>query len=468
MHEDICYADATELARKIRQKELSPVEVLQAHLDRIDTINPKINAIPTMVNSAMEQAKAAEQAVIRGEALGPLHGVPFTIKDCVDTAGVRTTWGSLLLKENVPSSDATVVSRLKQAGGVFMAKTNMPEFAFWGETDNLIFGRTLNPWKLDRITGGSSGGEAAALVTGLSPLGIGSDVGGSIRGPAHHCGVVGLKATHGRVPLTGHWPATLLRAMHVGPMARTVRDVALEFSIIAGPDGVDSYALAVPPPEVPDIEQMPSGLRVGWNVGRGFGPVDPEVKETIERAATTLSEAGLQVEEVSLPALESMDITTISFNVYGPEGALYLEPIVSGREAELSPNIQRRLAEPAPTLREYLEALRDWDVLKQGMASYFSRYDLLLCPTFPLPAYPHGVDELTIAGETLPTRHVNKSALAWNLTGSPDVSVPFGWSSDGLPIGVQIVGRHLEEATVLSAAAALERMRGDSSRHPPV
>ena len=163
-----------------------------------------------------------------------------------------------------------------------------------------------------------------------------------------------------------------------------------------------------------------------------------------------------------------MDITTISFNVYGPEGALYLEPIVSGREAELSPNIQRRLAEPAPTLREYLEALRDWDVLKQGMATYFSRYDLLLCPTFPLPAYPHGVDELTIAGETLPTRHVNKSALAWNLTGSPDVSVPFGWSSDGLPIGVQIVGRHLEEATVLSAAAALERMRGDSSRHPPV
>lgn len=226
MHEEICYADASKLARRIRDHEISPVEVLNAHLERIEAVNPKINAIVTMVDDSAEKARAAEAAVMRGDELGPLHGVPFTIKDCVDTAGVRTTRGSRLFQDYIPDADAPVVTRLKEAGGVFMAKTNMPEFALWGETDNLVFGRTVNPWNPKRTAGGSSGGEAAAIVSGLSPMGIGSDVGGSIRGPAHYCGIVGLKATHGRIPLTGHWPETLLRALHVGPMARTVRDSA--------------------------------------------------------------------------------------------------------------------------------------------------------------------------------------------------------------------------------------------------
>ena len=179
MSEDIYYADATELARRIRAKEVSPVEVLDAHLDRIEAVNPKLNAIVTMANDAAAQALAAEAAVIRGDTLGPLHGVPFTIKDCVDTAGLLTTRGSKLFQHYVPDTDAPVVARLKAAGGVLMAKTNMPEFAFWGETDNEVFGRTVNPWDPEHTTGGSSGGEGAAIAAGLSPLGIGSDVGGS-------------------------------------------------------------------------------------------------------------------------------------------------------------------------------------------------------------------------------------------------------------------------------------------------
>ena len=211
MSEDICYADATELAERIRSKALSPVEVVDSFLGRIETVNPSLNAIVILADGATERARQAEAAIMRGETWGPLHGVPFTIKDCVDTAGIRTTRGSRLFESHVPNDDATVVRRLKDAGGILIGKTNLPEFALWWETDNLVFGRTENPWKAGRTPGGSSGGEAAAIASGLSPLGVGSDLGGSIREPANYCGIVGLKATHGRIPLTGHWPETLLR-----------------------------------------------------------------------------------------------------------------------------------------------------------------------------------------------------------------------------------------------------------------
>ena len=467
MSDEICYSGATELARRIRDREVSPVEVLEAYLDRTDAVNPKINAIVTPVDDAPKQAQAAEAAVMRGEPLRPLHGVPFTIKDCVDTAGGRTTRGSRLFRGYVPASDATVVAR-RQAGGVLMAKTNLSEFAFWWETDNLVFGRTVNPWNPDRTAGGSSGGEAAALAAGLSPLGIGSDVGGSIRAPAHHCGVVGLKATHGRVPLTGNWPDTLLRAMHVGPMARTVRDVALALSIIAGPDGVDPYAPPVPLPDLPDLGEVASGVRVGWSVGPGFGPIDSDVRDTVVRAASALAEVGFEVEEAPLPGLESRDTQALSATVFGAEVASDLEPIVAGREAELSPNIKRRLALPRPTLRQYLDARGEWEGLRRDMSAYFGRYHLLVCPCVPIPAHPHDVTELTIAGETVTARGALRATIPWDLTGSPAVSVPFGWSSEGLPIGVQIVGRHFDEATVLMAGEALERTSDVTGTHPPL
>src|SRR5262249_27776017 len=209
-------------------------------------INPRLNAIVTLNPQAETQARMAEKAVMQGDSLGPLHGVPFTIKDCFDTAGIRTTRGSRFFADRIPKADATTVARFKAAGGILLGKTNTPEFAFWWETGNLVFGYTSNPWDLNRTTGGSSGGEAAAIAARLSPLGLGSDVGGSIRAPSHYCGVVGLKPTHGRIPLTGHYPEVLLRFMHAGPMARTVRDIALALGILAGGDDQDSYAQGLP------------------------------------------------------------------------------------------------------------------------------------------------------------------------------------------------------------------------------
>ena len=301
MTEEIIYADAATLARRIRDRELSPVEVAQAHLDRIEAVNPRLNALIAFPDGVMERAREAEAAVARGEIWGPLHGVPFTVKDCVDTEGVVTTRGSKLFEDHVPGADATVVKRLKNAGGIFIAKSNMPEFALWWETDNLVYGRTENPWMIGRTPGGSSGGEAAAVASGMSPLGIGSDVGGSIREPSNYCGIVGLKATHGRIPLTGHWPETLLRFMHVGPIVRSVGDAALALGLMAGPDGVDHYALPVP---VPNVSQFasPAGLRVAWCPEGPFAPVDRQVQGTVASAATALGELGCTVEEVGLEA----------------------------------------------------------------------------------------------------------------------------------------------------------------------
>src|SRR5246127_3743626 len=242
MKNKIILMDASRIAKLIVTRELSPVEVMRAHLSRIAEVNPQVNAIVTLADGAMEAAKKAEAAVMSGEQVGPLHGVPFTVKDAIDTAGVLTQRGSPIFKGRVADTDATVVARLKAAGGILIAKTNTPEFSYSIETDNLLTGRTNNPWNLDYTPGGSSGGESAAIAAGMSPLGLASDVSISARGPAAHTGVVGFKATHGRVPLTGHWPRVPRRFWHIGPMARSVRDVALAYSLMAGPDGADGLS----------------------------------------------------------------------------------------------------------------------------------------------------------------------------------------------------------------------------------
>ena len=468
MSDDIYYADATELAERIRTKALSPVEVLTAHLDRIEATNPSLNAIVTLVDGVVEQAREAEVAVMSGEPCGPLHGVPFTIKDCIDTAGVRTTRGSKLFEDYVPSADATVVTRLKEAGGILIDKTNMPEFAFGWETDNVLFGRTENPWKRGRTPGGSSGGEASAITAGLSPIGVGSDLGGSVREPANYCGIVGLKATHGRIPLTGHWPEVLLRFMHVGPLTRTVRDMAMVFSTLAGPDGLDPYAAPVPTPGPQDIGAPLPKLRVGWCAEGPFAPVDAEVRDTVAKAAASLEELGCPVEPVSLAAWEQWPPQSSSMAVYTAEAGIYLEPIIAGRENELAPMLRRRLDVPKPSLREYLEALANCEHLRWEMARYFTEYDLLLCPAGPVPAHPHDSIELEIGGQKVPGRNAIRATLPFNLTGSPAISVPFGWSTDELPIGVQLVARHFGEPTLLHAAASLEALHDADRRRPPL
>jgi aspartyl-tRNA(Asn)/glutamyl-tRNA(Gln) amidotransferase subunit A len=468
VQEDICYSDATGLAARIRAKELSPVEVMEAHQERIEAVNPGLNAVATLADDALARAHEAEAAIMRGEVWGPLHGVPFTIKDVFDTAGLRTTRGSRLFHERVPSADATAVRRLKDAGGILIGKTNLPEFALRAETSNLLFGRCENPWQTGSTPGGSSGGEASAISAGLSPLGVGSDLGGSNRLPAHYCGIVGLKATHGRVPLTGHWPEMLARYMHVGPIARTVRDVALALSVLSGPDGLDPYAIPAPAPRFEALDGPLPPLRVGWFDEGPFAPVAAEVQATVAQAVSALEGLGCTLTPVSLAGWERDKPIDAAYDLLAGEGVHYLTPFVSGRRDELTPQIQGLLDLPTPTLRDHLAASARCEGYRRDMSRLFAEHDLMLCPTAPLLAHPHEADELYVDGQRVEVSHAAAATVPFGLTGNPAVSVPFGWSEEGLPIGVQLVGRDWDEPTLLHAASALEALHEPRRRRPPV
>jgi aspartyl-tRNA(Asn)/glutamyl-tRNA(Gln) amidotransferase subunit A len=466
VHEEIAYLGAAELAARIRGRELSPVEIVRALRERAAELNPRLNAIVTPIPQAEERALAAEAAVLRGDHLRPLHGVPFTVKDSFDTAGVRTTRGSKLFADHVPERDAAVVARLAAAGGIPLAKTNLPEFALWWETDNLVFGRTRNPWDMERTAGGSSGGEAAAVAAGLSPLGVGSDLGGSIRLPAHYCGVVGLKPTHGRIPTTGHWPETLLRFMHVGFLARSARDIALALSLAAGPDGEDPYAVPVPAPAALD-GQLPRGLRVGV-VTADFGAVDPVVLATVARAAGILEELGCAIDASTVPGLAGHDWNAATMVLYSGGGGPYFQRLVAGRHDELHPALQRRLSVRVESLADYVAAEEAVDELRLDMARFFLEHDVLLCPTVPVPAHGNDAEEVLIDGAVYPPRTAMRTTIPWDLSGSPALSVPLALSPEGLPIGVQLVGRHFDDALVLTVGLALEPASDLRNRRPPL
>ena len=468
MSDDLVFAPATELAERIRSKSVSPTEVMEAHLGRIESVNPKLNAIVTPDETAMDQARGAEDALMRGELRGPLHGVPFTAKDSVDVGGLRTTRGSRFFEDHVPDADAVVMTRIRDAGGVFLGHTNVPEFVFWFETDNDVFGRTENPWKHGRTTGGSSGGEAAALSAGMSPLGLGSDVGCSIRLPAAYCGVVGLKPTHGRVPLTGHWPDAILRFMHVGPMARTVKDVAVALSLLSGPDGLDPYAMPVPVPAFDRLDGPVRGLRVGWCSEGPFAPVSGEIQGAVAGAASALEGMGCEVEQVALKEWEELQGQDISRSLYGAEVGHSLDPMITGRHEMLSAPLRARLIGTRPSQEEYLDALDKCERLRRESARYFSEYDILLCPASVVPAHPCTVSELDVDGVKAPPRNALRALVPFDLTGSPAIAVPFAESGDGLPLAVQIVGRHFEDASLLRVAAALEGVDGAGYRRPPL
>src|ERR1700761_7481507 len=336
MTHTIIHMDATRIAELIAQKELSPVEVVQAHLNRIAEVNPKVNAIVTVAGGALDAAKKAEAAAKSGARLGPLHGVPFTVKDGIDTAGVLTQRGSPIFKGRVPDTDATVVARLKAAGAILIAKTNPPEFSYSIETDNLLTGQTNNPWNLDYTPGGSSGGESAAIAAGMSPLGVGSDLSISLRGPAAHTGIVGFKATHGRLPMTGHWPRVPRRFWHIGPMARSVRDVALAYSLLAGPDGADGYSSSAIALDTGLGTKPTRQIRVGWLASPGFfGPTDPEVVATVKAAAKALSDAGCHVEQVRLPVLEQTDANSVLWQLQQMESRPEFAKVTAGHEGQV-------------------------------------------------------------------------------------------------------------------------------------
>jgi Asp-tRNA(Asn)/Glu-tRNA(Gln) amidotransferase A subunit family amidase len=463
-------SSAGEIATQIRRKEVSPVEVARAHLDRIERLNPSLNAfIDYQPEAVLVQARVAEKAILRGEDLGPLHGVPLSIKSSIDVAGHRCEAGSRLRAGRVAAVDAPLVTRLRAAGAVILGVTNAPELLMAWETDNLLYGRTNNPWDLSRTAGGSSGGEAAAIAAGLSAGGVGSDGGGSIRVPAHFCGICGVKPTPGRIPSTGHYPKAggpfaLLGV--VGPMARTVEDLKILFAAMAGWDDSDPAAAPV---DVRDIhETTVRGINVGFFEDDGRTPVTEETLAAVEHAAISLSVCGFRVDAFRPDGLDEARERWWEF--FGTAGGMMLEPEMRGRESDLSPILREfyswTTAAPVHTGESLLAAWLGRDSVREKILLQMRKYPVLICPVAAIPAFLHGEREWQIEGTTV--KYLDAwSYCAWfNLLGFPAAVVPAGLSKEGLPIGVQIVGRPWEEEVVLAVAAQLERAMGGGRQEP--
>jgi len=454
------FLPAVVMAEQIRNKKISPVELIEAHLAQIEKLNPQLNAfVQVDAQGARRAAHDAEIAVMQRTTLGPLHGVPVSIKSSLEVAGMRCESGTRLRAGFVPTQDAPLGARLRAAGAIVLGVTNTPELLMAWETDNLLYGRTNSPWDLERTPGGSSGGEAAAIAAGMSAGGVGSDGGGSIRVPAHFSGICGLKPTPGRIPATGHFPVSagpFASIGVVGPMARTVADLKLLFEVMQGPDVGDACAAPVPL-RWPSREQT-KNLRIGYFEDDGRTPVTAETRAAVRTAGEALRSAGFQVERFQPEGLEQA--RQLWWKYFVIAGGMLLRPMFEGREADLSPILKQFLelsvAEPALTAETLLDAWIQRDLLRARFFAQMHRYPILLCPAAAIPAFRHGERSWQVEGKTVSYFDAWSYTEFFNLLGNPAAVVPVSRTPEGLPIGVQIVGRPWEEEQVLSVASALE------------
>jgi Asp-tRNA(Asn)/Glu-tRNA(Gln) amidotransferase A subunit family amidase len=469
--DDLTFLSAVAMAAQIREKKISPAELADAHLAKIERLNPKLNAyVQVDTERVRRAARAAEAAVARGTDIGPLHGVPISIKSSIAVAGMRCESGTRLRAGFVAVHDAPLVERLRNAGAIILGVTNTPEILMAWETDNLLYGRTNSPWDFERTPGGSSGGEAAAIAAGMSAGGVGSDGGGSIRVPAHFSGICGLKPTPGRIPSTGHFPASsgpFALIGVVGPMARTVADLKALFEIMQGPDDGDTCAAPVPLQWPSDAEVKQ--LRVGYFEEDGRTPVTPETRAAIRTAADALRHAGFQVEPFRPEGLEEARLLWKKFFVAA--AGMLIRPMFHDRDRDLSPILKQFLewssAEAPLTGESLLDAWIRRDVARADFLAEMKKYPILLCPAAAIPAFRHGERSWTIEGKTVEYLDAWSYTEFFNLLGNPGAVVPVSHSSEGLPIGVQIVGRPWEEEKVLAVAAVLERECG-AWKMPPI
>jgi len=464
---EICFSTAVELACRIREKELSACEVMEAHLRQIERLNPELNAIVTLhPNRALEGARAADERQARGEALGPLHGLPIAHKDLATTRGIRTTFGSRLFRNYVPTQDDLIVERLKAAGAVTIGKTNVPEFGAGSQTYNEVFGETRNPYDISKTCGGSSGGAATALAAGMLPIADGSDMGGSLRNPGNFCNVVGLRPSAGRVPV---YPTQLAwsELAVLGPMARTVRDTTLMLSAIAGPDPRSPIAIAEPGSRfTAPLERDFQGVRIAWSRDLGGLPLDPRVTATIDSQRQVFESLGCLIEEAE-PDFTDADqvfkvlrawIFSLAFGQAGEDVLQQLkETVVWNIE-------QGRRLSAAQVGDAEIRRTRLYHRVREFMRDH----EFLILPVNQVPPFDVKQRYVTeIAGQRMET-YIDwmKSCYYITVTGHPAISVPCGFTLEGLPVGVQIVGRHQDDFGVLQLAHAFEEATGFWKRRP--
>ncbi|HEX5701989.1 MAG TPA: amidase [Pyrinomonadaceae bacterium] len=466
MSNDLTTKSAAELVALIGSRAVSPVEVVEAHLRRIEQVNPALNAIVTIAEDAIDRARVCEAALMSG-SVGLLLGLPVTIKDTIDTQGLRTTSGSRIRAHHFPEEDAASVARLKAAGAIVLGKTNVPEMAVPYETDNPVFGRTNNPHNPLTTPGGSSGGEAAAIAACLSPAGLGSDLSGSIRVPAHFCGIAGLKPTTGRVAMDGHTPAApgvVALGASIGPMARRVEDLALLFKVLAEPTQFEAAQNGI---EVLNRIAL-RGLRVAWYTDDGVCRVSDETRAAVQSAAKALADAGLEVIEVTPPGIGKG--SRLWIELFSRAANTEIAELYKGREVEAGPQVARLLRELAEapaeleekikTAERLAEAVIERERLREELRQWMKATPLLLAPVGATAAFEHGAERVEVSGKSISVFRAFSYSQTFNVLGLPSLAVPAGRAANGLPIGVQVVGRPFEERTVLSAAAIIEAAFG--------